>query len=98
MTVTVLSLSLSLSLFARYPHQLGHHEGSDKPGDALMSVVHLKPGDIIIKGSDGLFDNLSEEDAEEIANQVRVSHTNWVHSSPLCSHRSSIRWPLFLSL
>ena len=53
------------------PFQLGHHDNSDRPEDALVSVVPVKVGDIVISGTDGLFDNLSEETAVEIAEDVQ---------------------------
>jgi protein phosphatase PTC7 len=56
------------------PFQLGHHDNSDRPEDALVSVVPVTVGDIIISGTDGLFDNLSEENAVEIAEDVRRRH------------------------
>ena len=54
-----------------YPFQVGHQEHSDRPEDALQSVVALKAGDVVVVGTDGLFDNLSEEDAVQIAGEVR---------------------------
>lgn len=44
------------------PYQLGHHERSDAPDDAMLHEVRLQPGDVIVCGSDGLFDNLGELD------------------------------------
>lgn len=48
------------------PYQLGHHDGADSPEDAMLSTMPLYPGDVIIMGSDGLFDNLSDEEIIEI--------------------------------
>ncbi|OUS49287.1 Serine/threonine protein phosphatase [Ostreococcus tauri] len=42
------------------PFQLGHHETSDKASDAMRTKLYLEPGDIVVLGSDGLWDNLSE--------------------------------------
>lgn len=41
-----------------YPFQLGHHEHASKPKDALMDSFQVFPGDTIVMGTDGLFDNL----------------------------------------
>ena len=48
--------------FFGMPYQLGHHDRSDVPDDAELHEVRLQPGDIIVCGSDGLFDNLAELD------------------------------------
>jgi len=45
-----------------HPFQLGHHDHSDRPEDALISRLHVSPGDVIVMGSDGLFDNVHDED------------------------------------
>jgi len=42
------------------PFQLGHHEKSDKATDAMLTKLFLEHGDIVVLGSDGLWDNLSE--------------------------------------
>lgn len=55
-----------------HPYQLGHHEGADDPEDAMLSTMPLYPGDIIVMGSDGLFDNISDEDIVETVESVLV--------------------------
>ena len=40
------------------PYQLGHHKYASKPQDAIMDNFQVVPGDTIVMGSDGLFDNL----------------------------------------
>lgn len=45
-----------------YPYQLGHFDGADLPEDAMLTTMPVSPGDIVILGSDGLFDNVSEEE------------------------------------
>ncbi|ORY02113.1 protein serine/threonine phosphatase 2C [Basidiobolus meristosporus CBS 931.73] len=48
-----------------YPYQLG--TGSlDKPSDAQAFTVKVEKGDIVILGSDGIYDNLSDEDILDI--------------------------------
>jgi protein phosphatase PTC7 len=44
------------------PFQLGHHDASDRPDDAMLTAFPLEPGDIVVMGSDGLWDNLSESE------------------------------------
>ena len=44
------------------PFQLGHHDASDSPNDAMLTTFPLEPGDVIVMGSDGLWDNLSESE------------------------------------
>eukprot|EP00887_Chlorella_sp_A99_P001051 scaffold14.g1051.t1 len=43
-----------------HPYQLGHHKASDQPEDAMLITMPVSPGDILVLGSDGLFDNLSD--------------------------------------
>ena len=47
------------------PFQLGHHDASDKASDAMRTKLYLEYGDIVVLGSDGLWDNLSELDVVE---------------------------------
>jgi len=57
------------------PYQLA--SGSpDRPRDAISLQVELVPGDIIIAGSDGVFDNLSESTVRKIVNSVSNSKVN----------------------
>lgn len=48
------------------PFQLGHHDASDHPSDAMLTTFPLEPGDVIVMGSDGLWDNLSESEILQI--------------------------------
>jgi len=57
------------------PYQLGHHLASSKPADALLASHPVQPGDLIVVGSDGLFDNLSNEEIGEAVSQVVL--TRW---------------------
>jgi len=47
------------------PYQIGHHETSDHLSDALLASVPVFHGDIIILGTDGLWDNLFDEEIIE---------------------------------
>lgn len=57
--------------FFGMPYQLGHHDRSDVPDDAELHEVRLQPGDIIVCGSDGLFDNLAELDILTMVQQAK---------------------------
>jgi protein phosphatase PTC7 len=48
----------------------------DRPRDASSLQVELLPGDIIVAGSDGVFDNLSEFTIRNIVNGVTSSKVN----------------------
>jgi protein phosphatase PTC7 len=48
------------------PFQLGHHDASDHPSDAMLTTFPLEPGDVIVMGSDGLWDNLSESEILQV--------------------------------
>lgn len=48
------------------PYQLGHHEHSDTPADCHVETACVRPGDVLVLGSDGLFDNLSDEEIAAI--------------------------------
>ncbi|KAG0227499.1 hypothetical protein BGX31_006991 [Mortierella sp. GBA43] len=47
-----------------YPYQLGTGS-SDTPSDALTFTVKIQSGDIVVMGTDGIFDNLFDEDILE---------------------------------
>jgi protein phosphatase PTC7 len=49
-----------------HPYQLGHHDAADEPEDAMLTTMPVYPGDVIVVGSDGLFDNLHDEEIVEI--------------------------------
>eukprot|EP00877_Chromochloris_zofingiensis_P001395 jgi/Chrzof1/11256/Cz05g29190.t1 len=42
------------------PYQLGHHKYANRPEDADLATFPVLKGDVIVMGSDGLLDNLSE--------------------------------------
>lgn len=47
-----------------FPYQMGITSSPDGPEEAEEIVVDLKSGDIIVVGTDGLFDNVFPEDVE----------------------------------
>ncbi|KAJ2876926.1 hypothetical protein FB639_003846, partial [Coemansia asiatica] len=52
-----------------FPYQLSTETHSDRPSDAQVFRLKIQKGDIIIVGSDGVFDNLFDEDILEEVNQ-----------------------------
>ncbi len=42
------------------PYQLGHHRYANSPCDADLAALPVTSGDVIVMGSDGLLDNMSE--------------------------------------
>jgi protein phosphatase PTC7 len=42
------------------PYQLGHHTYANRPTDADLAAMPVAAGDVVVMGSDGLLDNLSE--------------------------------------
>lgn len=53
------------------PYQLGHHRYANSPCDADLAALPVAPGDVIIMGSDGLLDNMSEmEVVAEVSRQM----------------------------
>lgn len=51
--------------------QLGHHQGGKTPNDAQITGTEVHAGEVVIAGTDGLYDNVSED---EIVNVVMVRH------------------------
>ncbi|XP_021287060.1 probable protein phosphatase 2C 55 [Herrania umbratica] len=49
-----------------YPYQLGNSKTSDGPDMAMELFVRVKAGDIVVLGTDGLFDNMYPTEMEEI--------------------------------
>ncbi|KAF6259501.1 phosphatase 2C-like domain-containing protein [Scenedesmus sp. NREL 46B-D3] len=55
-----------------FPFQLGSADSmSDQPQAAMRFDLQLQPGDIIVTGSDGLWDNIFAEEAATIASKCR---------------------------
>ncbi|OLY82612.1 putative protein phosphatase 2C 80 [Smittium mucronatum] len=58
-----------------YPYQLGTEENSDDVSNAQTFRIKVKKNDLIILASDGLYDNLFDEDIlEEIENVLDPDH------------------------
>ncbi|RIA81013.1 phosphatase 2C-like domain-containing protein [Glomus cerebriforme] len=56
-----------------YPYQLGTGSLNTPKNDAQQFTIKIQQGDIIIMGSDGIFDNLFEEDIlEEIKDKKKI--------------------------
>ncbi|KAJ3410727.1 hypothetical protein HDV05_003447 [Chytridiales sp. JEL 0842] len=72
-----------------FPFQLG--TGSkDKPKDALDFVIKVQVGDIIVMGSDGLFDNLFDQDIMNIILNILNSSASSSSASGMTSVPSLI--------
>lgn len=62
-----------------FPFQLGTNS-RDTPNDTQMFALKIEEGDIVIIGTDGLFDNVFDEDIVDIiASRTQV---NVLHSDP----------------
>ena len=70
-----------------YPYQLGQHEHADHPSTAQMFDAVLEAGDIIIMGSDGVFDNLTDE---EILSEA-FAHVHSLGASDLKTGQSMLQ-------
>ena len=57
------------------PYQLGHHAHSDTPRDAMLHAARVAPGDAVVMGTDGLWDNLHDaEIGAAVAAGVAARH------------------------
>jgi protein phosphatase PTC7 len=64
------------------PLYLGHHEATDKPSDAMLSTFFLENDDVIVVGTDGLWDNVSEKEIlAVIENRIKSSSASTSSSS-----------------
>ncbi|PVU96176.1 hypothetical protein BB561_001340 [Smittium simulii] len=65
-----------------YPYQLSTMKNSDNVNDAQVFRIKVKKGDLIILGSDGVYDNLFDEDIIDVTNQFLLSKSqNTITSS-----------------
>ncbi|GFR39752.1 hypothetical protein Agub_g236 [Astrephomene gubernaculifera] len=55
------------------PYQLGHHEAADSVEKCDVAMQAVRPGDVLVLGTDGLLDNLSDA---EIAREVAVCRSH----------------------
>ena len=66
------------------PFQLGHHKATDKPSDAMLSTFFLEDDDVIVVGTDGLWDNVSEKEIlAVIENRIKSNSASSSSSSSL---------------
>ncbi|KAJ2841946.1 hypothetical protein IWW36_006084, partial [Coemansia brasiliensis] len=73
-----------------FPYQLGTEAHSDAPSDAQVFRLKVQKGDIVVVGSDGVFDNLFDEDIlEEVSRHLppamRAAGEPSLYSGPLPS-------------
>ncbi|KAI9327062.1 phosphatase 2C-like domain-containing protein [Zopfochytrium polystomum] len=66
-----------------FPYQLG--TGSrDTPGDALAYLIKVREGDLVVLGTDGIFDNVFDDEILEIVKKTAAS------AAPALLHRPRI--------
>ena len=53
------------------PYQLGSHPNSDAPEDCMFASIRVCAGDVVIMGSDGLWDNLFDRQVAAVAERYR---------------------------
>ncbi|ONK73400.1 uncharacterized protein A4U43_C04F31090 [Asparagus officinalis] len=58
-----------------HPYQLGAHTKLDDPNCAEVMKVAVKAGDVIVAGTDGLFDNVFEDEVSRIVQSAVASHS-----------------------
>lgn len=46
--------------------QLGHHQGGKTPSDAQIIGTEVHAGEIVIVGTDGFYDNVSEDEIVKV--------------------------------
>jgi len=51
------------------PYQIGHHEYANRPEDSDLVSFHVSKGDVIVMGTDGLLDNVSEVEIGQVLMQ-----------------------------
>lgn len=56
-----------------YPYQLGHQDMADKAEHAMLAHIPLVPDDVLVMGSDGLWDNVSEDEILHIVLEEKNS-------------------------
>lgn len=56
------------------PYQLGHQKTANKPEDAELASFPVIKGDVIVMGSDGLLDNVSDAEVLAAVEKVKAEH------------------------
>ncbi|KAJ2663788.1 hypothetical protein IW148_002346 [Coemansia sp. RSA 1199] len=74
-----------------FPYQLGTEAHSDTPSDAQVFRLKIQKGDVIIVGSDGVFDNLFDEDILEEVNQ-HLPHVMRAAGEPELRYSNDSLW------
>lgn len=74
------------------PYQLGHHESASTPDDAQLDRVRLEADDVVVLGTDGLFDNLADSEIAAVAAELTaVPVRAHGHAGPLPRSRHGLR-------
>jgi len=73
-----------------FPYQLGPFSESDKAEQAYLERHKLQPGDIIIAGTDGLFDNMFDEEIASLVAQAQMDPSRMAAQLAAISRRLSM--------
>jgi len=73
-----------------FPYQLGPFSESDKAEQAYLERHELQPGDIIVVGTDGLFDNMFDEEIASLVAQAQGDPSRMAAQLAAISRRLSM--------
>jgi len=59
-----------------FPYQLGHQVNADRPHDAMLAAVPVLPEDVLVIGSDGLWDNVADDEILDIVVKAKAEHSS----------------------
>ncbi|TPP56179.1 PTC7 protein phosphatase a [Fasciola gigantica] len=63
------------------------HFYRDLPTQAAQSSINIEPGDLLVVGTDGLFDNLTDTMILQELAEVKLEHNDPLESLHQCAHR-----------
>ncbi|XRB03522.1 protein phosphatase [Pycnococcus provasolii] len=66
----VVALSESQQHNFNFPYQLGSDPGSDTPDQADQYMINMRAGDVLVVGTDGLFDNVYNEEIVSLVKEA----------------------------
>lgn len=55
------------------PYQLGHMASADSVEDAMLATLPVSPGDVVVMGTDGLFDNMGDEELVDSVERMMLT-------------------------
>jgi protein phosphatase PTC7 len=77
---TPYQLSVIPASLQRRATAFGHHQLSDLPRDAEVTRLHLQHGDVLILATDGLWDNVFNQDLLRIVSHTMTRTGAWIDS------------------